>query len=66
MSVKELHTTIGIVADFIDGQGLQESFGKCRTFFKSMCLDKVILPFPAIDEKLSSAILIFSFLEQGE
>ena len=31
-----------------------------------MCLEKVILPFPAIDEKLSSAILIFSFLGQGE
>lgn len=44
---------------------LQASLGTCKTDFKVICYDILIFPFPAIDEKLPSAILTFSKPEQG-
>lgn len=42
---------------------LQASFDTCKTDFSVICSEILICPLPAMDEKLPSAILIFSTLE---
>lgn len=42
-----------------------ESLGTCRTEFKVISFERTMNPFPAIGDKLPSAILTFKWPEQG-